>query len=139
MLKNGGTLKEVFMKARVLSLLTAGAVMTGLLTGCSGGTKNVEASGEAGKGYQKIELVMAVNGTDIQIDSRVADKFAELVEEASDGNVTIAVYPNDQLAGGNSTKGIEMIAGGGVDLAAYAHVLWQSLTNSFRGNDPVDL
>ncbi len=119
------------MKARVLSLLTAGAVMTGLLTGCSGGTKNVEASGEAGKGYQKIELVMAVNGTDIQIDSRVADKFAELVEEASDGNVTIAVYPNDQLAGGNSTKGIEMIAGGGVDLAAYAHVLWQSLTNSF--------
>ncbi len=66
MLKNGGTLKEVFMKARVLSLLTAGAVMTGLLTGCSGGTKNVEASGEAGKGYQKIELVMAVNGTDIQ-------------------------------------------------------------------------
>ena len=43
MLKNGGTLKEVFMKARVLSLLTAGAVMTGLLTGCSGGTKNVEA------------------------------------------------------------------------------------------------
>ena len=50
------------MKARVLSLLTAGAVMTGLLTGCSGGTKNVGASGEAGKGYQKIELVMAVNG-----------------------------------------------------------------------------
>ena len=39
------------MKARVLSLLTAGAVMTGLLTGCSGGTKNVEASGEAGKGF----------------------------------------------------------------------------------------
>ena len=69
------------MKARVLSLLTAGAVMTGLLTGCSGGTKNVEASGEAGKGYQKIELVMAVNGTDIQIDSRVADKFAELAEK----------------------------------------------------------
>ena len=108
------------MKARVLSLLTAGAVMTGLLTGCSGGTENVGASGSAGNGYQKIELVMAVNGTDIQIDSRVADKFAELVKEASDGNVTIDVYPNDQLAGGNSTKGIEMIAGGGVDLAAYA-------------------
>ena len=62
------------MKARVLSLLLAGAVMTGLLTGC-GGAENVEASGETGNGYQKIELVMAVNGTDIQIDSRVADKF----------------------------------------------------------------
>ena len=61
--------------------------------------ENVGASGSAGNGYQKIELVMAVNGTDIQIDSRVADKFAELVKEASDGNVTIDVYPNDQLAG----------------------------------------
>ena len=55
-----------------------------------------------------------------EANHRVADKFAELVKEASDGNVTIDVYPNDQLAGGNSTKGIEMIAGGGVDLAAYA-------------------
>ena len=63
---------------------------------------------------------MAVNGTELQIDARVASKFAQLVEEESGGNVTIAVYPNDQLAGGNSTKGIEMIAVGGVDLAAYA-------------------
>lgn len=39
------------MKARVLSLLLAGAVMTGLLTGC-GGAENVEASGETGNGYQ---------------------------------------------------------------------------------------
>lgn len=70
--------------------------------------------------YQKIELVMAVNGTELQIDARVANKFAELVKEESGGNITIDVYTNDQLAGGNSTKGIEMIAGGSVDLAAYA-------------------
>ena len=63
---------------------------------------------------------MAVNGTDIQIDTKVADKFAELVAEETNGNVTISVFPNDQLAGGNASKGIEMIAGGGVDLATYA-------------------
>lgn len=108
------------MKRTILSLLTAGAVISGLLSGCgSGAAEETSAAGDDG-GYQKIELVMAVNGTDIQIDARVADKFAQLVSEASGGNVTIAVYPNDQLAGGNSTKGIEMIAGGGVDLAAYA-------------------
>ncbi len=84
------------MKARVLSLLTAGAVMTGL-PGCSGGTKNVEASGEAGKGYQKIELVMAVNGRTSRSTTQVADKFAELVEEASDGNVTIPSIPTTSL------------------------------------------
>lgn len=30
------------------------------------------------------------------------------------------MFPNDQLAGGNASKGIEMIADGAVDLAAYA-------------------
>lgn len=59
--------------------------------------------------YQKINLSMAVNGTDTQIDSLVAH-FAELVAERSDGSITIDVFPNDTLAGGNSTKGVEYIA-----------------------------
>ena len=107
------------MKKRVLSLLLAAVLVTGAFTGCDSDNAD-SASGSGGDEYQEIELVMAVNGTDIQIDARVADEFARLVEEETDGRVTIAVYPNDQLAGGNSTKGIEMIAGGGADLAAYA-------------------
>lgn len=50
----------------------------------------------------------------------MADYFAQLVEERSGGNVTVAVFPNDQLANGNASRGIEMIASGSVDLAAYA-------------------
>ena len=96
------------MKIRGLAILLATAVIGGCLTGCG----STETASSANNEYQKIELVMAVNGTDIQIDTKVADKFAELVAEASDGNVTISVYPNDQLAGGNASKGIEMIAGG---------------------------
>ena len=105
------------MRERKWGLLLSLTLLTGLLAGCTG--KN-ETGSTQNDDYQKIELVMAVNGTDIQIDSLVANKFAELVEEESGGNVTIVVYPNDQLAGGNATKGIEMIAGGSVDLAAYA-------------------
>ncbi len=104
------------MKKRILSVLLGVGLMVLPLTGCGSKTDSTAQAGE----YQQIELVMAVNGTDIQIDALVADKFAEIVEEKSDGNVTISVFPNDQLAGGNATKGIEMIAGGGVDLAAYA-------------------
>ncbi|MBQ7723136.1 MAG: DctP family TRAP transporter solute-binding subunit [Selenomonadaceae bacterium] len=70
--------------------------------------------------YQKIKLVMSVNGTNIATDTKVAMKFAELMEKESGGNITIDVFPNDQLAGGNASKGIEMIADGAVDLAAYA-------------------
>ena len=90
--------------------------MSLLLTACGGQT-----STEGGDGtYQKIELTMAVNGTDNQIDARVGDYFAQLVSERSGGNVTVAVFPNDQLANGNASRGIEMIASGSVDLAAYA-------------------
>jgi len=88
-----------------------------LLSGCGGAA----GTGESGDSeYQKINLVMSVNGTDTQIDTRVARYFAQLVEERSNGNVTVDVFPNDQLAGGNATKGIEMIAQGSTDLAAYA-------------------
>lgn len=86
------------------------------LTGCGGSSESERGEGE----YQKVKLIMTVNGTNIATDTKTALKFAELVSEASNGNVVIDVFPNDQLAGGNATKGIEMIADGAVDLAAYA-------------------
>lgn len=86
-------------------------------TGCGTTGADADAGDEA---WPKLELSMSVNGTDIQIDTKVADKFAELVAEETGGRITIVVFPNDQLAGGNATKGIEMIALGSVDLAAYA-------------------
>ena len=106
------------MKQKVVSLILVAVLMVCTLAGCK--PQDETSATTPDNGYQKIELVMAVNGTDIQIDTLVAKKFAELVSEASGGNVTVAVFPNDQLAGGNSTKGIEMIAVGSVDLAAYA-------------------
>ena len=104
------------MKVRKLIPIIALVLALALLCGCgsSGGTDSGSSE------YQKIDLVMAVNGTDTQIDSRVARYFADMVEEKSGGNITVDVFPNDQLAGGNATKGIEMIAQGSVDLAAYA-------------------
>lgn len=106
------------MKQKMAGLVLAAALSAGLLTGCGSGSE--QAAQTSADEYQQIELVMAVNGTDIQIDTKVAKKFADLVSEESGGRVTVAVFPNDQLAGGNATKGIEMIAVGGVDLAAYA-------------------
>ncbi len=112
---------------RKIALVTAGALLaSSLLMGCSNGMgASAQQSGE--NEYQKIELTMAVNGTDIQIDSLVADQFAELVEAKSRGNVTVSVFPNDQLAGGNATKGVEMVAVGSVDLAAYATCVMAAL------------
>ena len=106
------------MKQKTTGLILAAVLASGMLAGC--GSRTEQASAGSDDTYQEIELVMAVNGTDIQIDTKVAKKFAELVAAESGSRVTVAVFPNDQLAGGNSTKGIEMIAVGGADLAAYA-------------------
>ena len=102
------------MKRRIWFSVLALTLVLVLLCGCGASVS------ESGGKYQNIHLVMAVNGTDTQIDSRVARYFAELVADRSGGSVTVDVFPNDQLAGGNATKGIEMIAMGSVDLAAYA-------------------
>ena len=95
------------MKQKMAGLILVAVLASVLLSGCGSGTE--QTSTESDDSYQEIELVMAVNGTDIQIDTKVAKKFAELVEEESGGRVTVAVFPNDQLAGGNSTKGIEIL------------------------------
>lgn len=107
---------------KFLALLLA-VLMIASLAACSGGSDTSGDTAQSGDGsaeYDKITLTMAVNGTDTQIDTRVANYFKELVEEETQGSVVIEVYPNDQLAGGNATKGIEMIADGSTDLAAYA-------------------
>lgn len=100
----------------VLGLVLGFTLTAGCLTGCGNSTTG---KGDD-TGYQSINLSMAVNGTDTQIDSLVAKHFAELVAEKSGGNIVIDVFPNDTLAGGNSTKGVEYIATGGSDLGAYA-------------------
>lgn len=102
-------------KATIAALLGAALLAAGL-SGCGSTETSDQNDGE----YQKINLSMAVNGTDTQIDSLVAHHFADLVAERSDGNIVIDVFPNDTLAGGNSTKGVEYIAVGGSDLGAYA-------------------
>lgn len=70
-------------KEKVICVVLASMLF---LVGCSEKT-NPEGGSE--DGYQVIELTMAVNGTDNQIDARVGDYFAQLVEERSGGNVTV--------------------------------------------------
>ena len=74
-------------KAVVAALLGTMLMVTGL-SGC--GSREVSDTNDGE--YQKINLSMAVNGTDTQIDSLVAHHFADLVAERSDGNIVIDVF-----------------------------------------------
>ncbi|MBR1553051.1 MAG: TRAP transporter substrate-binding protein DctP [Schwartzia sp.] len=89
-----------------------------LAFGC-GGKHEEPSAREGADGHPKVRLVMATTGTDAGTDTVVARRFAELVRDGTGGAVTIEVYTKDQLAGGNTTKGVEMLANGSVDFAAY--------------------
>lgn len=102
---------------KLTALLLSAALMAAPLTGCGSSSA---ASDDSDSIYPKLNLSMAVNGTDTQIDTKVAQYLAELVAERSDGRIVIDVFPNDTLASGNATKGIEYVCTGSTDLAAYA-------------------
>ena len=69
--------------------------------------------------YEKVRLVMTANGTEMGIETLTARRFAELVAEASNGNVQIEFYPNDELTGGNTNEAVKSLTEGAVDLGAY--------------------
>ena len=103
---------------KVVALILALA-MAFSLAACGSSASGSSAS-TSGPKYDKITLTMAVNGNENQVDARVANQFKTLIEEATDKAITVEVYPNDQLASGNQTKGIEMLADGSTDIGAYA-------------------
>ena len=113
---------------KVIALVLAAVLCAAMLAGCGSSAPASSAPAASGSTssdtpkYEKLTLTMAVNGTDTQVDSRVANHFKELVEAETDGAITIEVFPNDQLAGGSSSKGVEMVADGSTDIAAYATV-----------------
>lgn len=69
--------------------------------------------------YERVRLVMTVNGTDTGIETITARRFASLVSQASGGNVRIEVYPNDELMGGNANEAVRSLSEGAVDIGAY--------------------
>ena len=87
-----------------------------LFSGCNGQQEKLPKSGGD---YERVRLVMTANGTDIGIETLTMKRFAALVAEASDGNVHIELYPNDELTGGNTNEAVRSLTEGAVDLGAY--------------------
>ncbi len=55
---------------------------------------------------------------------QAAEKWAELVEERSDGRLTLRVYPNAQLVSGDQTREFSAMRSGLIDLAVGSTINW---------------
>lgn len=127
---------------KILSLLLATGLTITALAGCSGSAPASSATPEAAPtgapaadptaqaeskpeadataGYDKVELKISFNGTDTSTEAKVANLFAQKVEEASGGAVTVKTFPNAQLAGGDLSKSVEIATSGVTDLACWS-------------------
>jgi tripartite ATP-independent transporter DctP family solute receptor len=59
--------------------------------------------------------------------TRGARKFVELVEQKTGGNITIKVFPNEQLSGGDMVKAIEMARAGAFELDIHSTIIWSNI------------
>lgn len=103
---------------KVLSLILVAVMVLSLsLTGCS----SDNAGGKAG---DKVTLKFSTTTADTSTWTLGAKKFAEIIGEKTDGRIEVKVYPNDQLSGGNQSKGIEMLMSGSTDLTFHSNIIY---------------
>lgn len=55
---------------------------------------------------------------------QAAEKWAELVEERSDGQLTLRIYPNSQLVSGDQTREFSAMRQGLIDMAVGSTINW---------------
>lgn len=86
------------------------------LTGCVGSGSSQRESSSEGKeaassaNAQTLTLTFALSETSPHYEASL--KFAELVEEYTNGDYRVDIYPNSSLAGGNQLGAIEMVQKG---------------------------
>ena len=85
---------------RFLSIVLA-LCMVFALCACGNDSNNGGSDADSSK-YDKISIDLSCNGqSDTANDCIGANLFKQYIEEQSGGAITVTIYNNDQLAGGN--------------------------------------
>lgn len=121
--------KHVLTKASIMLSLIM--LATAFLIGCSSGKDNDDPIPQEAEGNNvHLKITLAANENSPMYEGAV--RFAELVEEKSEGRITGEVFANSSLASGNQTKAIEMIQNGSIDVGFVA-LMAQSSINQELG------
>lgn len=100
------------MKKWLAGILSA--VMVFSMVGCGGGSE--APADDAADGGEAIELKMSYTTSETSVWRVACEELGRLVEEGTNGKYTVAIYANEQLAGGAMDQGCQMILDGTVDL-----------------------
>jgi len=82
-------------------------------TEAAGETAKTETAAATGEDYGSYNWNCAMTVAETTTNYKMAEKFAQLLEEKSGGTVTLTLYPGGQL--GNTTEQTEATVGGSID------------------------
>ena len=119
------------MLKKLLGMMIAGIITIGMLTGCNtgGGTKE-DSTGKSGGGNAEFSLTGGINLDTDHPYYKGMVKFAELMEEKSNGRITMKVYPSAQL--GNERDVVEALQMGSVDVTLISAAPLSNFTDDFQ-------
>lgn len=130
-------LKAFMMLGLLLLLLVAcssgGDQDTSSDSSSSEQTKNEETKEETTTESEgeKLELKMSVTTNESSTWFIAAQELADRIAEETDGRITIEVFPNEQLSGGESGKAVEMLSKGNIDLTYNSTIIYSILDERF--------
>lgn len=114
-------------------ILALGLALCMIFALCAcGSTSASDSSAQSADGtqYQKLSIDMSCNGqSDTANDCIGANLFKQYIEEQSGGAITVTIYNNDQLAGGDMTKGLELVMDGTVQMDIHSTSIISRIDN----------
>lgn len=99
-------------------------ILSTVLAACGG------SDSSSGEGKQH-KLKMSVTVSESSTWYEAAKKLADDVAKETDGRITIEVYSNEQLSGGDSGKAVEGLAKGSIDLTFNSTIIYSILDPRF--------
>ena len=108
------------MKKRLLAGIMC-AVMAVSVAACGGSDAPAEGGGDAD--VKAIDLKMAITPSETSVWMVAAEEFKAAVEEQTEGRYTVSLYPNEQLAAGDQTKGVEMLFNNTTDVDLHSSMI----------------
>lgn len=117
------------MKKTLTSILIFVFMIT-FTSACS--SDDAKSAGSAGSGdNEKYELQMSVTVSDSSTWYEAAEKLAADLKKETDGRITVDIFPNEQLSGGDSGKAVELLAKGTIDLTFNSTIIYSILDERF--------
>lgn len=109
---------------KLVKIGASAAAIVLALSGCSG-----QAAGSAGEESYNWDFTITVSDTSSW--NLGAERFAEILDEESDGRIKVNIFANEQLSGGDPAAGVEQLMNGDKAFSYNSTIIYSGIDPKF--------